>query len=91
MVRRWVGCCKLPKLVLPEITQNYEESFPLTLSTRVRTKGRGFSFQGWAGSGGKQNVGKRLSASGGGEVTLTVLHRLLAFLKYVLKQITFTF
>lgn len=64
-----MGCCKLPELLLPETSLNSEESFSLAPSTRVRKKkGRGFSFQGWAGGGVRQNVGKRLSASGG-EVT----------------------
>lgn len=62
-------------------TRNLTEfsSFPLTPRSRVRKKGRGLIFQGWAGGGARWKVVQRLSASGGGEVTLTVLHRLRVF------------
>ena len=61
-------------------TRNLTEfsSFPLTPRSRVRKKGRGLIFQGWAGGGARWKVVQRLSASGG-EVTLTVLHRLRIF------------
>ena len=73
------GICKLSELLSHQKPLNSQESFPLTPSSRVRKKGRDLTFQGWAGGGARPSVGQTLSASGGGEVTLTVLHRLLVF------------